>query len=358
MKSVHALAAALTAGLAVLAAAAVPASPARAAEATACEPAGKVRYLCGPVNAEDMVLAPGTDWMVVSGMAGEAGQGGRLYLVDARRKTWKVMVPDVSGPAKAPYAACPSAPDMVRFAAHGLALRPGRNGRHTLYAINHGGRESVEVFELQAAGAEPSLRWAGCLIVPEGVSPNSVATTPEGGLVVTKFNQAGDAGAFQKMAAGEKTGALYEWTAAGGFRQVPGSELSGNNGVAVSADGKWVFVNAWPEGRVVRYARGSDAPPVSAAVDFLPDNLRWAPDGQLLVAGQAGLFKALLACGRPQCPHAWSVVKLDPKTMKITPVLHETGTLAFSDATGALQVGKEVWVGTYRGDRLAYAPLR
>jgi hypothetical protein len=124
--------------------------------------------------------------------------------------------------------------------------------------------------------------------------------------------------------------------------------------VAVSADGKWLFVNAWPEKQVKRFpiAGGKGD---SVSVDFLPDNLRWAPDGQLLVAGQASDMTGLLSCDKPRCPHPWTVVKLDPATMKITPVLHEEGTDAFSDATGALQVGDELWVGTFRGDRLAYA---
>ena len=45
-----------------------------------CEPSGDVSYVCGPKNPEDLVLVPGTQWIVSSGMAEGAG----FYLVDSR----------------------------------------------------------------------------------------------------------------------------------------------------------------------------------------------------------------------------------------------------------------------------------
>ena len=305
-----------------------------------------------------VALAPGTSTMVVSGMSGAGGGAGKLYVVDAKKKTWKVAAPIMGGPARAPYTGC-AAPDMAKFAAHGLALRPGTGGVSTLYAINHGGRESIEVFDLDAKGAEPVLRWIGCLAAPAGASLNSLAPTPDGGLVVTKFNALGDKEAFAKMTAGEKTGLVYKWTAKDGFKIVPGTEMPGANGVEVSRDGRMLFVNAWPAKKVYRFnlAKLSETP-AWVAVDFLPDNLHWAPDGKLLVAGQAADMKTLTSCKQARCPHGWTVLKLDPVTMKVTPVLNEAGTDAFSDATGALQVGGDLWVGTYRGDRMAYVAAK
>ena len=142
------------------------------------------------------------------------------------------------------------------------------------------------------------------------------------------------------------------------IQSVPGTALPGDNGVEVTADGKWLFVNAWPQKRVLRYRRGSGEAPVSVSLDFLPDNLHWAPDGRLLVTGQVSDLATLLECTQTRCPHGWAVVALDPQTLKVTPVLRVEGTESFSDATGAIQVGDEIWVGTYRGDRIAHVPLR
>ncbi len=76
------------------------------------------------------------------------------------------------------------------------------------------------------------------------------------------------------------------------------------------------------------------------------------------MTGQASDIKSLLKCDKPRCPHGWAVVKLDPATMQVTPILSVQGTEAFGDATGAIQVGDELWIGTYRGDRIAHASLK
>ena len=51
-----------------------------------CEAAGDYRFLCGMQNAEDLVLVPGTHWIIASGMAPAAG----MYLIDAQQKSWLI----------------------------------------------------------------------------------------------------------------------------------------------------------------------------------------------------------------------------------------------------------------------------
>ena len=337
----------------ILALALLPHHKASAAEACAHE--GKVHYLCGPKNAEDLARIPGTPYLAVSGMS--SGKGGALYLVDASRRTAVPLAVDYRGRAQRPYDRCPGPPASLE--PHGLALRPGKGGRHLLYAVNHGGRQSVELFEVDAASGPPKARWIGCVVMPADMNPNSVAPTPEGGFVVTKFD-ANDRTGFPAMAAGKLTGAVFEWAPGKGLRELPGTALSGDNGIEVSPDGRWIYVNAWGEGRVVRFWRqgGGGPPPASAKLDFLPDNIHWGPNGQLLVTGQVADIRTLFSCEAGRCPHDWAVVRLDPATMRVRPLVREPGTAAFSDATGALQVGDEVWAGTYRGDRLAVVPVK
>ncbi len=341
----------LLAGLAV-----APAS--RAATATsACAAEGRVHYLCGVDNVEDMVLAPGTRWIIASGMSGPHDPVGHLYAIDSRAKTFVALTPDVSGPARAPYADCHGPADRSKLAPHGLALAPGGRGRGTLYVVNHGGREAVELFDLDARSGPPRLTWIGCVLMPDHGSGNAVAPLPDGGFVVTKFEDAGDPEAFDKMADMKRTGALYRWTPGAGFAEVPGSVMSGANGVEASADGRWMVANAWPEKRVIRFDLKGVSKPVPIRVPFLPDNVRAAPGGSMLVAGQDSDMRTLLACKVERCPHAWTVSRLDPATMAPRTVLHIDGTQAFSDATVGLQVGRTIWVGTYRGDRVAWVEL-
>ena len=48
------------------------------------------------------------------------------------------------------YGACPGPLAAAQAVTHGLYLKPGRGSVHTLYAVHHGDRESIEVFEVNA----------------------------------------------------------------------------------------------------------------------------------------------------------------------------------------------------------------
>ena len=336
-----------------------------AAAAEPCNPAGRLGFVCGPLNSEDLVQVPGTGWIVASGMdSGAAGPRGSLHLVNARDKSWKVLFPGGNPqlqPDKSTYAECPGAPDLGKFSAHGLNLRPGSGGIDTLYVVNHGGRESIEIFALNAQGAQPTVTWVGCAVMPPHTWPNSVAPLPDGGMVVTDMFDPGDPRASVKLAAGENTGAVYQWHPHKGFTLVPGSRMSGDNGIEVSRDGKWIYVAAWGNKAVVRLSRGGGARARRLPVGFLADNLRWAPDGQLMVAGQNVPAKLVFRCfqsNQTRCTQAWRIVKWDTAKMKIKPVLSEKGNPEFGDATVGLQIGDETFVGTFRGDRIAYFSLK
>jgi hypothetical protein len=355
---------AVSTGLFVLLAVAVCSGQAASA-AEPCNPAGKLDFVCGPLNAEDLIQVPGTDWIIASGMdGGRARKHGTLHLVNAKDKSWAELFPGASpqlAPDKAIYGKCPGPPDLAKFSAHGLNLRPGDNGKDTLYVVNHGGREAIEIFALDASGGEPSVTWIGCAVMPPHTWPNSVAPLPDGGMVVTDMFNPDDNKAPDKLAAGQNTGAVYEWHPKTGFAFVSGSRMSGNNGIEVSRDGKWIYVAAWGNKAVVRLARGSAHPRrTMLSVGFLADNLRWAPDGQLIIAGQDVPAKDVFGCfqsNAARCTQAWRVAKWDTEAMQVKPVLSEPGTPEFGDATVGLQIGNELWVGTFRGDRIAHLAM-
>jgi len=76
------------------------------------------------------------------------------------------------------------------------------------------------------------------------------------------------------------------------------------------------------------------------------DNIRWARDGSLLGTGQAG-----------QGPQMQTViVKIDPQSLKVSEVLRRPAAGRFNAGTVAVEVGKQLWVGSYIGDRLAIFP--
>ena len=51
------------------------------------------------------------------------------------------------------------------------------------------------------------------------------------------------------------------------------------------------------------------------------------------------------------------VVRIDPKTLKVQDLVNYPSGDAFDFATGAIQIGKQIWVGSVRGEKLAIFPL-
>jgi sugar lactone lactonase YvrE len=319
-------------------------APAAAAAPTSCEPAGDLKFVCKTINVEDFLPVEGGRWLV-GGSYKEGSVG--LYLIDTTASTSKGVALSVAAKPDPRYPC--KAPDLKKLQTHGLDVTAEHEGT-TVYAVNHGERESVEVFRLNAARA--AAEWVGCVVMPEGVSPNSVAVLPKGGgFVVTKFLDTRDKESFQHIMAGQVNGVVYLWTPGKGFSEVPGTQLSGDNGILVSKDGKWVYVNAWGTHEIYRVPLSGQGERTSAKVDFCPDNLRWAPDGTILTAGQYVSSQTL------NTTHGWAVARLDPTTLKVTPVLKEAALPQFADATTAVQVGQTLWFGTFRGDRVAYRAM-
>jgi hypothetical protein len=337
--------AAITAATLVLAASLLTTHAVRAQSApagsTSCTPVGDLSFVCGVVNVEDFLPVEGGRWLVGGSL--QPGSAG-LYLIDTAAKSFKPVILSIAAQPDPEYPC--AAPDLKGLATHGLDVVPGPNGVSTVYAINHAGRDSVEVFRLNAG--KGSAEWVGCVVMPSGVNPNSVAALPKGGFVVTKFMDNADKEAFQHILAGQINGVVYLWTPGKGFSEIPGTQLSGDNGIVVSHDGKWLFVNAYGTHEIYRVPLTGAGERSSVKVDFNPDNLRWAPDGKIFVTGQFVTPKNLNE------PLAWATVLLDPKTLKVTPVVKEPGSKEFSGATTAVQVGSTLWFGTFRGDRIAY----
>jgi hypothetical protein len=80
-------------------------------------------------------------------------------------------------------------------------------------------------------------------------------------------------------------------------------------------------------------------------VGFNVDNVRWAADGKLVVAGHvtrcADASPCELAVAR--------VAKVDPDTLEVQQLVDYKGNDFFKLGTVAIEVGDEIWVGGIRG---------
>jgi len=206
------------------------------------------------------------------------------------------------------------------------------------------------VFHLNAARG--SAEWIGCVVMPDRAVANSLAALPQGGFVVTKFEDSADKESIKHILSGQINGFTYRWSPGKGFSEVPGTQLSGDNGILVSKAGQWLFINAWGTREIYKFPLSGQGEPAKVKVDFAPDNLRWAPDGTFFATGQFVSLNNLAG------HHGWATVRVDPATLKVTPVVKEQGYDEFDDATTAVQVGQTLWFGTFRGDRVAYRAIK
>jgi hypothetical protein len=309
-------------------------SLAGAESAAVCDPVGSLRFICDVISPEDIQVVPDTDWVVVSGNQ----EGGAIQLVSVSAKTARPLFPAATRrerPDRRTYPTCPGPIDLsdrAQFRAHGLYLKTGLDGVHTLHVVHHGSRESVEIFELDVAGAAPSLTWVGCAVALDEHVFNSVVALPEGGFAVTNT----------------RGGNVWEWHTDTGWSLVPGSEDTAPNGLEISEDGEWLYVAGWSEEKITRLSRGRT--PVEKEVvqiGFRPDNLRMQADGSMLAAGHTDFLLPT---------EGFNVARVDPDTLDFTRIFHHAFIEGFAAATTAMQIGDEIWLGTNRGEMIAYFP--
>jgi hypothetical protein len=329
-----------------------------AADAASCDPDGDIAYICGAMNAEDILHVGDTKWLIASSIAPLGGTvgAGRIYLIDSEAKTVEDLFPGAAPLLRldaAMYPSCPGPLNLETWDSHGLALRETEPGVYRLYSTSHGALEAIQAFELDARGDKPTATWVGCVPLPERMWANSVVILEDGGFRTTKFMDPTDPAAINAVFAGQPNGEVYEWRPGGEVQAIAGTELSGANGIELSPDGRWMFVAAFGGRAVARYDM-SVSPPAKTevAVPINPDNLRWTPEGALLTAG----VNAAAPGAAPGAPTGWSVFRIDPEAMTAERIAGADQTAAIQGTATALKAGGLLWYGTYNGDRVGYAP--
>jgi hypothetical protein len=307
-----------------------------------CDPVGDVQFVCDMISPEDIAVIPDSDWVIVSG----AQQGGLIYAVHTADKTKAELFP-AAGAAEQldarTYPTCPGPLQEGEFRAHGLYLRARQSGAHLLYVVHHGTRESIEVFEVDGTASPPGLTWVGCAPALSMLSLNSVVALPEGGFATTSA----------------PTDNVWEWHTSSGWRPVPGSDGTAPNGLEISRDGRWLYIAGWAEEKVTRISRGRT--PIERdeiQLGFRPDNLRMSSDGSVIfAAGHTDKDGNSITNPREPVTETSNVAAIDPETFEFRRILEQPALDGFVASTTAVQVGDELWLGSYRGDRLAYRPM-
>lgn len=304
-------------------------------------------------NAEDLAPIDSGRWVIASSMAGGAEASGALYVIDRESSEARRAYPHAAETPVSAHPGCPGEVPADRFAPHGIATHRSAEGEERLYVVNHGGRESIELFEIARGHSDdepPGLRWIGCIPFPAGAFGNGVSVADDGTVFATNMGKPLSGG----EARSEMGGDALSWQAERGWRTVPGSVMWGPNGVVATPNGKRLFVAAWPAGKMVALDLEANRRR-EVALPFLPDNIKWSTSGTLLATGHRTSDAAVRECymsKRTACDIPSSLAEIDPDTLEVLRLRELDADIA----TTAVDVGDECWLGTARGETIARLP--
>ena len=337
---------------------------------TDCKEKGGLIPICGIQNPEDMAVLPGGRFVIAGqygGIAGEKPKGFALY--DSASGAITQLGPFAENSPELWGSPDCKQPPGPAFSAHGIELAQRNDGRWQLLAVNHGGRESLEWFEVTIRPSDPApvnVTWRGCAEAPEGAVLNAVATLPNGAGQLTSqiWKHKGPAtpifAAWNMVASrfGWGSGAVLHWDGKT-YSEVPGISGYFPNGIVVSADGRFMYVNNVGLKEIQKYAISGGKPLASVGVNGYPDNVRWSADRKhLFVASQRGSLSDTGDCMKLEsgaCGMRAAIVMIDPETMTAQELFEHEGA-PMGGFTVAVELKDSLLLGAFASDRILLVP--
>ena len=319
-----------------------------------CKEIDGIESICGLDKPEDIVAAPNGRDIIF----GQFGENGSLAVLDTHNNSVHTLFPGSdSRLAEDEFwgeHSCRKPSSSLQ--AHGIDLSQRSDGRWQLLAVNHGGRESVEFFELEFGNeGRPRAIWRGCVVMPEQGNINDVAALPDGGFLVTHMADK-DSQMWQLFLSffGVDSGYVYRWDREAGFSPVAGTEGQMPNGILLSPNGEHFFLNIYFGNELRKYDLASGELLGSVEIEK-PDNLSWNDRGKLLVASQHASTLELLSSleqeGSAPSLLPFSIYEVDPDTLEKRLLLRREGE-PMGAGTVAVEVGGNLYIGSYAGDRM------
>ena len=227
----------------------------------AAPPPGALGSVCGFENPEDVAWVPAARLLLVSQMRHPGDAGGRLARrahARSRRRADRGAAQAVAaggrrGRRRARRRCRPPAIPPARIRPTPRASRrtgspsgaPGPDGEIPVAVVGHGVREAVELFALRGAGEAATLRWQGCVRLPENATGNDVWLGEDGALWVTNYQPAvgGLRGLFYTIVGGLglPTGEVLRWRASR-WESIPGTRGANPNGLLLLPGGETLAV--------------------------------------------------------------------------------------------------------------------
>jgi hypothetical protein len=326
-----------------------------------CEPVGEMRPVCGMQSPEDIAALPDGQYLLLANFGGMKHGTGSLSLFDTRTERLTPLFP---GPEFEPDRAAADwgepgceAPPPDAFSPHGTHLHRLRDGRLRYAVVNHGARESIELFEVLGQGAGSRLAWRGCMLAPPDTFINDVAGLANGDLIYTRMFHRNDLRENLMSFLGANTGDLWRWSREEGARLLPGTGANQPNGIEIAPDQRHVFANMYFTGEIWKVDVDTAEVVARAPVPAV-DNSAWGSDGRLWLTAHRDSLPNLLSCFREQakpCGAGFEIIALDPHSLAFETLFAHRGA-PMGAATVAVPQAGRVWIGSFVGDRLVSIP--
>ena len=326
-----------------------------------CEPLGDIHPVCGMQTPEDIAALPDGRHLLLAHFGGMHDGTGSLGLFDTRTEETTHLFPPGNGKIDTAdrewgEPGC-EPPPLDKFSPHGTHLQQLADGRWRYLVVNHGGRETIELFELLEEGADSTLAWRGCVPAGPDTFMNDVVGLSNGDLIYTRMFHNG--GFLEQLLSyvGKNTGDLWRWNRESGLRILPGTDARQPNGIEIAPDERHVFANMYFNGEVWK-VDAQTGEVVATAPVASGDNSAWGSDGRLWVVTHQDSLANLLFCFEDQttpCGAGFEIFAIDPQTMREESVFAHRGA-PMGAATIAVPQAGRVYMGSFVGDRLISVP--
>jgi hypothetical protein len=339
-------------------------------DVTSCSPSNAVTPLCHFKNPEDIVSVKGTDWLIISEMGDMSGdKPGQLTAYNVKSNERLDLFPNVNMQYNSTVfkgdANCHPIKAQNSFSPHGISLRYRSDEQIELYVINHGGRESVEIFQVILPNANHekiNIKWQGCVLADaQNYFFNDLVSLDNGGFIATNMFNKNDIKVlginFEMLKAlfGMNVSKLVKWTPNAGFIEMEGITGAFFNGIAITDDNQFLFVNSYYDNQTLKINLTSQKIVNNVPVQH-PDNSAWDEQGNLLIASHTGKkldwIKCFMDKSIQNCAAGYSIISMNPASMDTTTLFSHSGGNPGAGVTVAKQHGPHIYMGSFKSQRL------
>ncbi|MDF0715627.1 SMP-30/gluconolactonase/LRE family protein [Muricauda sp. 334s03] len=303
-------------------------------------------FIKGIDNPEDLIKVNGTDWAIVSSMVSTKQSSGAIFALNTKSESIMLLFRLINEQD--------NYDGLTHFSPHGIYLTQSSVGNYQLYVINHGSREAIEIFDLIIVDKLPKLKWKRHIDFPKNVWANGLVVDGDGSIYATSMYDPTESDFLQKFDKGNPTGQIWKWHKTKlEWQPLLPTFFSGANGIAISPNGENLYVSEWARRKVHKISLAKKNITASATVGFLPDNIRWSIEGNLLIAGQNGRpVEVFESKGISIKNMYFSIVEMSPETLKFEELI-KGGGADFANATVAMEANNLYWVGCVQNNKIA-----